>query len=331
MSDTNNTSAQVNMLKKMREEYSNGSTLDKLVSQVKREKNQTQINKITQSTTAQPNAEDILIKVSPSICRPWVYADRNSLEMGSIEDLANSIKANGQQEPALVRKLSSPDKGIEYEVIFGHRRWLACTLCDQPLLAIVKQLSNKEAAIAQKEENENRENLSDYARAVNYSNLLKDKVFSSESELAANFGIKRTSLADILAYVKIPNEFMRLIQSPHKLPKRVAVRIAQICKNISTDELEKICQYAALIEKGKIPFNKLNKDLLLSDCAENNQLSSKKDVKIFKNSLSVNLFKSGKNQNNTPCFTFHKIVTDNNLISEIEDLVYNFLKEKTES
>lgn len=271
-----------------------------------------------------------LIEIETSKCRPWAFADRSSLEMGNIEELANSIKANGQQEPVLVRKLKdSEDEDIEYEVIFGHRRWLACTLCNKPLLAILKDLNDQEAAIAQKEENENRENLSDYARAFNYQMLLDKKVFSNESALAAHFNISRATLGDLMSYTRLPDILLSAIDEPHLLPKRTAVKLAQLCKNISKENIGKLSQMMPSILAGRIPFKALNKDLFeVTSARENRQ---KKEVKQFKNTYAVNLFSSGLNQNRAPCFTFHKIVTDNNLLSEIEELVYNYLKEKTES
>jgi len=333
MSDTGNISAQVSMLKKMRAEHEQQSSLDKLISQAKIEKSKK--SPISPSATSHINNEeqesyDTLIKIHPKKCKPWSYADRDNCEMGNIEDLANSIKSNGQQEPALVRKLKEPDGDVEYEVIFGHRRWLACTLCNTPLLAMQKNINDKDAAVAQKEENENRENLSDYARALNYTKLLANKVFSSESELAANFGIKRSSLGDILAYTKIPPKFMECLSKPHELPKRLAIKIAQITKNITDSELNNLCQFAPLIESGKIPFKKINKELLTNSETPYKGEPKKNDTRVYRNSLAVKLFSSGINQNKTPCFTFSKIVTDNNLLPELEKLVEAFLKEKTE-
>jgi len=269
-----------------------------------------------------------ILELDPSQCKPWNYADRDQSEMGDIEQLANSIKANGQQEPALVRRINinnSPE--LRYEVIFGHRRWLACKLANQPLLAMVKDLSDQQAAICQKEENENRENLSDFARAFNYKKLLDNHIFKSERELAANFNVNKSTLADLMSYTKIPDQLLKALKTPHLLPKRSAIKLSQLCKNISDEELKKLCGIANLIITGKIPYKKLNVELLGRDTpilAENNK--SKK----FKNSLSVPLFTAGQNPNKAPCFTFHKIVTDNNLLHELEELVFNFLKSKTE-
>lgn len=288
----------------------------------------TQQDLVAKKTSIQPNIVNV-VEILPEKCRPWMFADRGQYEMGNIEELANSIKANGQQEPVLVRRISaSLNDQVEYEVIFGHRRWLACSLCDKPLLAMVKELDDKSAAIAQKEENENRENLSDYARAVNYKLLLDNNVFKTNTELSAQLGIPRTTLNDILAYTKLPDVLLEQLQKPHLLPRRTAVKLSQLCKNISHDKLNLLCSLVPSIESGSIPYNKLSSILLQNktDVCEKNATKNN----VFKNSLNIKMFTSGLNHNKVPSLTFHKVVTENNLLPEIEELIYKFLKSKTE-
>lgn len=326
-------SAQVNMLKKMRTELKKETALDSLLSNAQTEKKEATCKaKLPEESVSVKNRTDLaIIQVSPSKCRPWQYADRGQSEMGDIEELASSIRTNGQQEPALLRKLSNfSEDGVEYEVIFGHRRWLACKLCDTPLMAMVKDIDDKNAAVAQKEENENRQTLSDYARAFNYRKLLDSGVFSSNRELAAYIRVPASSLTELFSYTKLPDNLLKALINPHLLPKRSAIKLAQICKNISPEELSELCSIAPSIISGKIPYNKLDISLIKSD---NPSLDTSKDKirkKTYKNSLNVKLFTSGLNQNKVPSLTFHKIVIDNNLLPKIETLIHNFLKDETD-
>ena len=112
---SNSNSAQVNMLKKMREEHTQQSTLEKLIEKETLDKKANSISKpINLDDVYSPYA---LLSISTSECQPWDFADRSSSEMGDIEELANSIKTNGQQEPALIRKLPKPQGNIKYEVV----------------------------------------------------------------------------------------------------------------------------------------------------------------------------------------------------------------------
>lgn len=273
------------------------------------------------------NEQYKIITISTDLCAPWAYADRSTPEMGNIEELAQSIKINGQQEPALVRKISNSQK---YEIIFGHRRWLACKCAHVPLLAMVKELTDKEAAVAQKEENENRENLSDYSKALNYKALLDNNIFKNESELAIQLNIKRSTLSDIMCFTKLPQQVLSGIEKPHELPKRLAAKLLSISNKASDKEINRLCELLPLIVQGKIPFSKLSIDLIKEENHDSVTKSSVNKSKTFKNSKSVKLFSSGRNQNKSFCFNFHKIVEENNLLEELEDLVFNYLKDKTE-
>lgn len=72
------------------------------------------------------------------------HAYEKSLQMGlGIEELAEQIKAVGQQQPAVVRK---KDDG-RYELIIGHRRKRACIMSDTKTLdVIVIDCTDDEAA-----------------------------------------------------------------------------------------------------------------------------------------------------------------------------------------
>lgn len=326
-------SAQVNMLQKMREAHKETSILDNLLSNAEKEKKQSKENShsSTQTINLEKEMDFAIINIPPSKCRPWKYADRDQDEMGNIEELASSIRTNGQQEPALLRKLDKNSEGdIEYEVIFGHRRWLACKLCDTPLMAMVKDIDDKTAAVAQKEENENRQSLSDYARAFNYRKLLDSGVFSSNRELAAYIRVPTSSLTELFSYTKLPESLLEAFITPHLLPKRSAIKLAQLCRDISSKDLSNLCSLAPLILSGKIPYSKLDIRLIKSSMSTTEIPENKPIKNTYKNSLNVKLFTSGLNQNKVPSLTFHKIVIDNDLLPKVESLIYDFLKEQTD-
>lgn len=273
-----------------------------------------------------------IIQIETSKCRPWKYADRNENEMGDIEELSNSIKSNGQQEPILVRPAPNNQDGIEYEVIFGHRRWLACKLCSKKVIAIKKNLSDKDAAVAQKEENDNRENLSPFAKSQSYKKLLDNGIFKSQTELSAHMGLSRQTIAALMSFNKIHSKIMHTIKQPHNIPLRTAIKLAQLSESIKTEEeLNRLISVIPQIESGVIPFKKIDAKLLSPLEQEKN--TKKENIKItsrvIKNDFNVKLFTAGLNHNKVPSITFHKMVTDNNLYEEVVTLVENFLKEKT--
>lgn len=206
---------------------------------------------------------ETLIEISPSHCKPWDFSDRNDAELGNIEDLANSIQKAGQQEPVLVRPVSNPhlsaDPSIKYEIIFGNRRWRACKLIGKNLLAIVRELTDQEAALAQKEENENRTDIGDYSRSMNYKRLIDAQIFANENQLALKLNIPRNRINDLMSYTRISKQLLDAIPNVHQLSQRMAIKLASLSKH--QENLDALILLAPKIGANKITSGSVEKAL----------------------------------------------------------------------
>jgi ParB family chromosome partitioning protein len=192
-------------------------------------------SKETQSILA-PESNAIKIQyVDTALCQPWAFADRPEDEMGDIDALANSIKEYGQQEPILLSPINSKTN-IKYEVIFGNRRWRACKRVGLSVLAIIKLTSDQEAAVYQKEENENRKDISDLARAKSLKAQLEAGIFKNELELSKALGLSRQTLNDIMAFIRIPDALINAIPNFKNLSRKTAVRLSTLAKDPQTIE-----------------------------------------------------------------------------------------------
>ncbi len=105
--------------------------------------------------------------IEPSFIRDRMYLDGDE----EFDTLVASIKESGQQVPILVRPSLSTD--FEYQVSYGHRRWLACKSLGIDVLAIVRELTDEQLLIAQGQENHERKNLS-YLETALFCNRLKE-------------------------------------------------------------------------------------------------------------------------------------------------------------
>lgn len=189
------------------------------------------------------------INVGVEDCLPWKWADRPAEEFGSLDDLAQSMKKNGQQEPILVR----PSQGTashQYEIIFGQRRWRAAKIAGIGLLAIVKTLSDKDAVVAQTEENNNRENLSDYARALSYQQLIDAGIYKNEAEMGKELGISRQTLNDIMGFLRVPELLATRIPNYRYLSRRMVARLATLSKD--KEKLDILLKLATKIGEGAV-------------------------------------------------------------------------------
>lgn len=181
-----------------------------------------------------------LINVEPDDCILWAFADRPDEEMGDITALADSMKENGQQEPILVRPNTQNTKH-RYEVIFGNRRWRAARSKQMPLMAIVKSMTDQEAALFQKEENENRKDLSDYARARSYRKQIDSGVFDTETELSKSLNLSKRTLNDIMAYIRVPKTIIDAIPNYASISRTMALKLSILAKDKSMhDKLIKL-------------------------------------------------------------------------------------------
>ena len=92
---------------------------------------------------------------------------RDSIDPQYIRELADSIRAQGLLQPPVVRP-----KGNRYEIIAGHRRFLAVTsLGLTHITCSVKNLSDQEAALARAMENIQRVDLSPVEEAKTYKKM----------------------------------------------------------------------------------------------------------------------------------------------------------------
>ena len=117
--------------------------------------------------------EEISLVDPNEICN-WDFHDRPESELGDIDALANDFVKVGQQQPCLIRPSHNTDSC--YELIIGERRWRAAKLAQIELKVIIKDISDSDAALVQAAENENRVDLSDYAKGMSYSKLIDSGV-----------------------------------------------------------------------------------------------------------------------------------------------------------
>ena len=156
--------------------------------------------------------EILLIKIDePST------VDRMDIDPEKITELAESIDEVGLLQPILLRPV-----GDRYEIVAGHRRFLASQRLGLPVMdAVVKEMTDQEAAIIRASENLARENLTPLEEAIIFSNLLTKYNMTIEG-VAKKFGYNPGTVKRRLNLVKMPPQ---LKQAVHE--KRISVSVAE--------------------------------------------------------------------------------------------------------
>jgi ParB family chromosome partitioning protein len=123
-----------------------------------------------------------------------------------LEELAQSIRANGVIQPLIVRR-----SGSRYELIAGERRWRAAKIAGlRTVPVVVQDLArdrNLEVALI---ENIQREDLNAIEAAHAFDRLAREMGLTHE-EIGRRTGKDRSSIANFIRLLKLPPEVQKLV------------------------------------------------------------------------------------------------------------------------
>jgi ParB family chromosome partitioning protein len=131
---------------------------------------------------------------------------RLQMEQGPLEELAQSIRANGIIQPILVRR-----SGDRYEIIAGERRWRAAQIAGLLRVpVVVRDIEDNQLLQVALIENIQRENLNPIDEATAYRRLLDECAMTQEA-LAEAVGKDRASIANHLRLLRLPPDVQRKV------------------------------------------------------------------------------------------------------------------------
>lgn len=193
-----------------------------------------------------------VMTLNPKVMDTWEYRDRKGFELGNIYQLAESIRTVGQAQPIIIVERSKEFKpkhrpDVQYVVIAGYRRWLACKLYDIPIQAIVKTLNFDEALSCMISENE-KEDVSDYSKGLFYKNVLMSEKITQEA-LAKNLGIPKARLSHFLAFTQVPAVLWEQVKDMSRVSSHTASFIRSLL-NKGDEYLPILLELAPDIAKG---------------------------------------------------------------------------------
>ena len=126
------------------------------------------------------------------------YQPRVDMRQDSLEELAESIKAQGVVQPIVARPISKKDGVQRYEIIAGERRWRAAQmagLADIP--AVIRDVPDESAIAMALIENIQREDLNPLEEARALDRLIREFDLT-HAEAAKAVGRSRASVSNLL-------------------------------------------------------------------------------------------------------------------------------------
>lgn len=154
-------------------------------------------------SSVQSSSIDTLLQVSPEQIVPNPQQPRKHFDEKSLNELAQSISAQGVLQPLVVRK--HPKFPNQYELVAGERRWRALKQIDVAQVPVVlRNVSDNEILEVSLLENIQRENLTVIEEAQSYHDLLQIHGYTQE-ELAKKLGRDRSTIANMLRLLQLPS------------------------------------------------------------------------------------------------------------------------------
>lgn len=143
-----------------------------------------------------------LMDIEPNRNQP-----RKSFDDESLAELADSIARHGILQPMLVRPLSNGG----YQLIAGERRWRAARIAGlSEVPAVVREMTDEEAAALSLIENLQREDLNPLEEAQGLKTLM-EKFLLTQEEVAERVGKSRPAIANAMRLLNLPPAVLLMV------------------------------------------------------------------------------------------------------------------------
>jgi len=141
------------------------------------------------------------------------YQPRADMREDSLQELAESIKAQGLVQPIVVRPVAvARGEAARYEIIAGERRWRAAQLAGLTQVPVfIRQVADRAAVAMALIENIQRENLNPLEEARALQRLILEFEVTHE-EAAQAVGRSRAGVSNLLRLLELPEAVRALVE-----------------------------------------------------------------------------------------------------------------------
>lgn len=149
-----------------------------------------------------------VVDLDPDLVDPGAVADRLEPDATAHRELVASIRDHGQQVPVLVRP--HPEVEGRYEIVYGRRRLAALRELGEPVRALVRDLDDRQAVLAQGQENSARRDLT-FIEKANFARQLRDAGYDRKVVCDA-LNTDKTLISRLLSVAdRVPTEVIEAI------------------------------------------------------------------------------------------------------------------------
>jgi ParB family chromosome partitioning protein len=158
--------------------------------------------------------EEELARIPVDLLQRGRYQPRLDMRPESLQELADSIRAQGVVQPIVVRPVAAqrPGEPRRYEIIAGERRWRAAQMAGlHDIPAVIRNVPDEAAVAMSLIENIQRENLNPLEEARALDRLIRE--FDMTHQTAADaVGRSRAAVSNLLRLLELAEEVKALVE-----------------------------------------------------------------------------------------------------------------------
>lgn len=165
------------------------------------------LNALLGEATA-PAVEDTGRDIDIDLIEPNPEQPRTRFAEADLEELTQSIRANGVVQPIVLRA-----NGTKYQIVAGERRWRAAQRAElRRIPAVVKEVSDEKMLELALVENIQRSELNPIEEARAYRKLI-DTLGLTQEQVSERVGKTRTVITTAMRLLKLPGEIQRELEN----------------------------------------------------------------------------------------------------------------------
>lgn len=167
--------------------------------------------------------------VSIDAIDPNPLQPRRAFQAERLEELAQSIRANGIIQPLVVRKA-----GDRFQLVAGERRWRAAKLAGvQKVPVVVREIADDHLLEITLIENIQREDLNPIETAIAFERMMRELILNPE-QVGQRTGKDRTTIVNLIRLLQLPEDLQQLVAE-----RRLSAGHARCLLSLPTVQLQR--------------------------------------------------------------------------------------------
>ena len=159
------------------------------------------------------DSEQPLKQIPVDLLQRGQYQPRIDIRQDSLEDLANSIRAQGVVQPIVARPVARAGESQRYEIVAGERRWRAAQMAGlDDIPTIVRDIPDEGAIAMSLIENIQREDLNPLEEARALDRLIREFDLT-HADAAKAVGRSRAAVSNLLRLLDLSEKVKSMLSS----------------------------------------------------------------------------------------------------------------------